>query len=277
MTSTHRRTLALTCAAATALVIGAVAVPAEAAAATPGNRVSAGSVLSPGARMVSANGRYQAAVTARSGQFVVVRHDGSWAWRTPRAAAGAHVTISRSGSIYVRRGSHTYWSSSSTGSGSANRLTLGNDGVLSLSAGGALVWSSRLGSGCGATHARKSVLIDISAQLARMCQAHQQVRLSRVTTGASAHGDGTPTGRWHVQAKVHGTVLHPAGGGAYRVHYWVPYDGAYGMHDSPWQHFAYGSSLYRTKGSHGCVHFPGTTMRWLFGWIRVGSTVQISR
>jgi L,D-transpeptidase catalytic domain len=266
---------------ATAL-LGAAAITVAgmqpAAAATPRSQVSAGTVLNPGAQLRSPNGSYHAVITARGGRFVVARRDGSWAWRSSRAAgAGAHVSISRSGSVYIRKGGRTYWSTSTTGSGKADVLRLGDDGVLSLTARGALVWSSRLGSGCGATHAKKSVLVDISEQLARVCQAHQQVRLSRVTTGASARGDGTPTGHWRVQAKVRNTVLHPAGGGAYHVHYWVPYNGAYGMHDSPWQKFAYGSARYRTKGSHGCVHFPGATMKWLFGWIRVGSTVRITR
>ncbi len=271
--------VAVTTLAGACAITAAVAQPADAAA--PRSSASAGTLLIPGARLVSPNGAYQAMITSRGGRFVVARRDGSWAWRTPRstaAGAGAHVGISRSGSVYVRKGNRTYWSTATSGSGAANVLRLGDDGVLSLATrAGALVWTSRLGSGCTHAHARKSVLVDISAQLARMCQRHQQVRVSRVTTGASAHGDGTPTGHWRVQAKVRNTVLHPASGGAYHVHYWVPYDGAYGMHDSPWQHFAYGSSLYRTKGSHGCVHFPRTTMAWLFHWIRVGSTVRITR
>ena len=271
------RLITLTTALVGATVIS-VAGMQPAAAATPRSQVSAGTVLAAGASLVSPNGSYHALVTTRGGQFVVARRDGSWAWRSSRAAgAGAHLSISRTGSVYLRRGNRTYWSTSTTGSGRSDVLRLGNDGVLSLSAGNALVWSSRLGSGCGAAHAKKSVLVDISAQLARLCQAHQQVRVSRVTTGASARGDGTPTGQWRVQAKVRNTVLHPAGGGAYHVHFWVPYNGAYGMHDSPWQKFAYGSARYRTRGSHGCVHFPGATMRWLFGWIRVGTTVRITR
>jgi hypothetical protein len=56
------------------------------------------------------------------------------------------------------------------------------------------------------------------------------------------------------------TVLRPAAGGAYPVRYWVPYDGAYGIHDSSWQRFPYSCPLYRTQGSHGCVHLPGATM-----------------
>ena len=47
------------------------------------------------------------------------------------------------------------------------------------------------------------------------------------------------------------------------------------MHDSPWQNFAYGSALYKTRGSHGCTHVPGAMMAWFYSWARVGTRVMI--
>ena len=55
----------------------------------------------------------------------------------------------------------------------------------------------------------------------------------------------------------------------------MPYSGPYGLHDAPWQHFAFGSGLYRTRGSHGCVHVPAATVGYLYGWTRVGTTVHV--
>lgn len=98
---------------------------------------------------------------------------------------------------------------------------------------------------------------------------------TRITSGATALGDGTPTGTWRLQAKQRDTYLYPAAGGKYYVHYWMPYDGAYGMHDSSWQKFAYGSSEYRTQGSHGCVHLPRAAIAFMFGWAPIGTTVTI--
>jgi lipoprotein-anchoring transpeptidase ErfK/SrfK len=47
------------------------------------------------------------------------------------------------------------------------------------------------------------------------------------------------------------------------------------MHDSSWQHFPYGSPRYRTRGSHGCVHFPIAAITWMYRWIGIGTVVQV--
>lgn len=70
-------------------------------------------------------------------------------------------------------------------------------------------------------------------------------------------------------------MLYPSTGGSYPVRYWVPYHGAYGIHDSSWQTFPYGSQRYRTDGSHGCTHVPLATMAWFYSWVRVGTPVDI--
>jgi lipoprotein-anchoring transpeptidase ErfK/SrfK len=145
---------------------------------------------------------------------------------------------------------------------------------LRLTAGRLPVWTNRVGSKC--PHARgKAIVVDLGEQRARMCRSGQQMRTTLVTTGATALGYGTPTGTWHVYARVRDTTLYPAAGGAYPVHFWMPYSGPYGLHDSPWQHFPYGSPRYKTDGSHGCVHVPGRVMAWLFGWAPVGTRVTV--
>lgn len=167
----------------------------------------------------------------------------------------------------------TIWRSRTRGS-RARSLWMRDDGALVLSADALTVWTNRVGSACPAA-AGKSVTVDISAQRARMCKGGQQIRTTPVTTGASALGYGTPTGTWRVYARVRDTTLYPAAGGAYFVHFWMPYSGPYGFHDSPWQQFPYGSPRYRTDGSHGCVHVPGRMMAWLFGWAAVGTRVTV--
>jgi L,D-transpeptidase-like protein len=259
-----------------ALLAAGLALAPAATASTVYRSLRAGQVLHPGDRLVSANHRYQAMITTSNGRLIVLRSDGKWMWHTPASRHGAHVNVGSRGGVVIKSGSRVYWGTHTTGSGTRDVLTMRNDGVLALTSGGAIAWSSAIGNGCGGAHG-KTLRVDISRQLARMCNGGQQIRATWVTTGASARGDGTPTGRWHVQARIRNTTLHPADGGAYRVRYWVPYDGAYGVHDSPWQHFAYGSSAYRTRGSHGCVHLPGAMMAWFYSWARVGTTVSISR
>jgi hypothetical protein len=226
-----------------------------------------------GERLVAPNGQYHAAVE-HDGRLVVRTAAGNRVWNTPQTGANAYLYLAATGQLVVKIGGEIRWSARTAGSGKADVLTMRNDGVLALTAGTALVWSSRVGNGCPQVSG-KTIAVDLSRQLAWMCSGRQQIRATAVTTGATALGYGTPTGTWHVQARVRDTTLYPAAGGAYPVHYWMPYDGPYGIHDSPWQNFPYGSSRYRTEGSHGCVHVPGAMMAWLFGWAPVGTRVVI--
>jgi lipoprotein-anchoring transpeptidase ErfK/SrfK len=167
------------------------------------------------------------------------------------------------------------WQTNTRGTRGARLRVTDRAIVLTRAAG--TVWSSAQGNGCGRGRSAHEIIVRISQQRAWVCSRSQQQLVTPVTSGASALGDGTPTGTWHVYARVRDTTLYPAAGGAYHVNYWMPYDGAYGMHDSPWQTFPYGSTRYKTRGSHGCVHFPESAMRWLFGWAPTGTTVTIRR
>lgn len=120
------------------------------------------------------------------------------------------------------------------------------------------------------------IIVSIAQQHAWMCAGARQIADSAATTGATALGEATPTGTWHIEAKQTNTTLTVLTGEPYPVAYWLPYDGnLYGFHDSSWQTFPYGSPRYRTDGSPGCVHLPLAVMRWLFGWAKVGATVTI--
>jgi hypothetical protein len=231
--------------------------------------------LHTGARLVSTSGRYSVGLDGR-GALVVRRSDGTALWRSPATSPGAYLYLSKTGQLAIKVAGRIRWETRTAGSGARDVLTMRNDGVLALTSGGLIVWTTRLRNGCPA-RSGKAFVVDLSAQSARMCRSGQQLRATWVTTGASALGNGTPTGTWHVYAKTRNTTLYPAAGGSYPVKYWMPYSGAYGVHDSPWQKFAYGSSLYRTRGSHGCVHVPGPMMAWLYAWAPVGTTVTVHR
>ena len=249
------------------------AAPASAVSSTP-TTLHAGGSLAPGARIVSANGRYSASVES-GGRLVVRSSAGAQVWATPKTSAGAVLRLTTTGQLLLQSGSHVGWRAGTAGSGAHDTLVVRYNGVLALYAGSLSVWASNAPDRCPALSG-KTFVVDISAQRARMCSGSQQLRTTPVTTGMSAYGYGTPTGTWHVYAKVRDTTLYPAAGGAYPVHYWMPYDGPYGMHDAPWQTFPFGSSLYTTRGSHGCTHVPSAMMAWLFGWAGVGTRVIIS-
>ena len=242
--------------------------------AVPMTSLAPGKALRPGTDLRSPNGHYLL-VLRTNGDLAIIER-GNTRWHTGARGDSPALALHSNGNLVVTSHKRTIWQTGTAGATRA-RLHLTNSGVLTLSATGGTAWSNTLVNGCAGSHGVHHVIVDVSQQRARLCAHHQQILVTSVTTGASSKGDATPKGTWRIYTKVRNTVLHPAGGGAYHVHYWMPYHGAYGMHDSPWQHFAYGSPLYKTRGSHGCVHFPAAAMTRLFAWAPVGTRVTVHR
>ncbi len=255
-----------------AAAVAAVAAGPAAAATWPSS-LHAGAHLRAGERLVSPDGRFHASVE-RDGRLVVRAAGGRQVWATPKTGPNASLVLRMNGQLVLTVGGQVRWSGGTRGSGDQDVLRMRNRGILTLNSGQLPVWSSRAPDRCPAV-AGKTFVVDLGTQRARLCQGGQQIRTTLVTTGASALGYGTPTGTWHVYARVRDTTLYPAAGGAYPVKYWMPYSGPYGAHDSPWQKFPYGSRVYTTRGSHGCIHVPRRMMAWLFGWAGVGTRVTV--
>jgi hypothetical protein len=256
-----------------ALATFAVAT-AGAAQAKTSNSMVAGHTLSVGQQLRSNDGRY--ALRVRSDGNVILSGPHGAIWSSATRGHAVKLALRTDGNLVVVSGAHVLWSARTSGAGSTVRLAVASTGVVEILDAHGVVWSNKLHNGCTTNRAARAFLVSIHAQSARLCQGNQQILTTHVTTGASALGDGTPTGTWSVSGKVRNTVLHPASGGTYPVHYWMPYNGDYGMHDAPWQTFAYGSPLYKTRGSHGCVHLPGSTMAFLFGWAPIGTRVTVA-
>lgn len=134
---------------------------------------------------------------------------------------------------------------------------------------------------CSQNGPGKLLLVSISQQHVWACDGTSLVNESAVTTGASALtnvDDATPTGTWRIYSKQTNTTLRGCDvNGCWNdpVAYWMPFDGEVGFHDASWQTFPFGSSLYTTEGSHGCVHLPTDFIAWVYGWAPVGTTVTV--
>lgn len=134
---------------------------------------------------------------------------------------------------------------------------------------------------CSNNASGKLLLVSISQQHVWACDGTSLASQSAVTTGASGLtnvDDATPTGTWHIYSKQ--TNRHLTGcdvNGCWNdpVAYWMPFDDQVGFHDASWQTFPFGSNLYTTQGSHGCVHLPLDFITWVYGWAPVGTTVTV--
>jgi hypothetical protein len=127
------------------------------------------------------------------------------------------------------------------------------------------------------------IYVNIELQHLWACDGVYLFLDTAVTTGAwkLPHvNDATPIGTFHIYGKARNVVLsgHDYYGSWHdHVAYWMPFYGPYGFHDASWQTFPFGSSLYSTKGSHGCVHVPVAVLGKIFNWAPIGTTVTIVR
>lgn len=58
------------------------------------------------------------------------------------------------------------------------------------------------------------------------------------------------------------------------VSYWMPFCGAYGLHDAEWRSY-FGGTIYQTDGSHGCVNLPVAFAGELYNLVQVGDPVVV--
>ena len=127
----------------------------------------------------------------------------------------------------------------------------------------------------------KHIYVSIGQQHLWACTGNVLLTDTPVTTGASAItnvNDATPTGTSVITGKSRNTVLagHDINGPWNDpVKFWMPLNGGIGFHDSSWQTFPYGSDLYKTQGSHGCIHIPVDVIATIFDWAPVGTLVTV--
>jgi hypothetical protein len=128
----------------------------------------------------------------------------------------------------------------------------------------------------------KHIYVSITQQHLWACTGDVLLTDTAITTGASAITNvhyATPLGTSHITGESRNTVLagHDVNGPWNDpVKFWMPFDGGIGFHDSSWQTFPYGSDLYKTQGSHGCIHIPVAVIATLFDWAPLGTLVTVT-
>lgn len=94
-----------------------------------------------------------------------------------------------------------------------------------------------------------------------------------ICSGSVADGCATPAGLYTIKTKDYDRYLVGVG---YRdwVHYFMPFNGGIGLHDSTWREAdEYGGDVYLESGSHGCINMPLELVKTVDEYIDVGDYV----
>lgn len=97
------------------------------------------------------------------------------------------------------------------------------------------------------------IVVDIQSQSFSVFQNTSYVFGGSVVTGQYGVSD-TPKGTYEIYGKYEDLEIYPG----YHASYWMPFNGAIGLHDADeWREASeYGGKTYTQKGSHGCVNLP---------------------
>lgn len=117
------------------------------------------------------------------------------------------------------------------------------------------------------------VEIDLTSQQLWVYKEGECVVSTPIVSGCVANGTRTPTGVFSIYKKAEDAWL--AGPTWYdHVDYWMPFYGAYGLHDASWRD-QFGGEIYIHEGSHGCPNLPVEIAGQVYHNISVGTPVII--
>ena len=122
------------------------------------------------------------------------------------------------------------------------------------------------------------VEVDLVRQHVYYFQNGQVVWDTPCVTGNLSKNNDTPAGIFALYGKQRNRTLRgrKQADGTYEyetpVNYWMPFNGAVGLHDAYWRS-SFGGNIYKTNGSHGCVNLPPKKAAELYGMIPVGTIV----
>ena len=116
--------------------------------------------------------------------------------------------------------------------------------------------------------------VSIAAQTMWMYKDGECIVSTPVVTGNVAAGHSTPSGGvWAIDARMPNYTLT---GQDYNseVSFWLPFNGDVGIHDASWRS-EFGGSIYKTRGSHGCVNTPYSAMKTIYENAKIGYPVVV--
>ena len=118
------------------------------------------------------------------------------------------------------------------------------------------------------------VLVDISEQRAVFYRNGMRVLADNCVTGDAKRGYNTTVGIHKIIFKDLNRTLHGSYGEAF-VKYWMRFtNSGQGLHDAGWRR-NFGSSIYISNGSHGCVNLPRETAATIYNNSYLGMPVIV--
>lgn len=117
------------------------------------------------------------------------------------------------------------------------------------------------------------VEVSISDQHMWVYKDGKKVVDTAVVTGDVTKGNGTTPGAYYIAYKERHATLKGEGYST-PVSYWMPFNGGQGIHDSYWRG-AYGGTIYRGNGSHGCVNTPPAQVALVWDNVSQGTPVIV--
>ena len=113
--------------------------------------------------------------------------------------------------------------------------------------------------------------INISAQKLWYYKSGVLIIESDIVTGNLSNGNGTPNGAYYIKYKELNATLNGPGYST-GVKYWMPFNAGIGLHDAKWRG-AFGGSIYKSSGSHGCINLPFLTAQTIYNNVSLGGIV----
>lgn len=113
--------------------------------------------------------------------------------------------------------------------------------------------------------------LNLTAQHMYYYEEGSLVLESDFVSGNSSRGNATPDGVYGITYKQRNATLV---GEDYEtpVSYWMPFNNHIGLHDATWR-YKFGSDIYKTSGSHGCINLPYKVAQELYSRISQGTPV----
>lgn len=115
------------------------------------------------------------------------------------------------------------------------------------------------------------VEVNLTAQHMFYYENGKLILESDFVSGNSSKGNGTPDGVYGITYKQRNATLV---GEDYEtpVSYWMPFNKHIGLHDATWR-YRFGSNIYKSSGSHGCINLPYKVAQELYSRISQGVPV----